>query len=203
MRFKARYVLIPFVSLLTLAALGIATLHFRRLVLLRDYRAALESRLQEGDVICRLGDRAWSLYFRGLSPEDKRFSHLGIVHFSGGEITVINADGSFWAKKDYVTQVPLEEFINSARLIGLYRLNGVDGASLSAEALTMLGRPFDWDFDLREAEKLYCTELLYAALRNIAPEMELVTVRAFGKEVVPLEAVSASPLFTEVLYLAE
>jgi hypothetical protein len=202
-RFKVRYAVISLASLLTLAAAGLGGLHFKHLALVHDYLALLEAAMQEGDILCRLGDRTWSLYFKGLSSKDKRFSHMGIVHRSNNGITVINADGSFWAKKDYVTETPLREFINSARLVGLYRLNGVDGRALSAEALKTLGRPFDWDFDLRSADRLYCTELLYAVLQNAAPEIRLNTVRAFGKDIVPLDAISASPQFTQILYLGE
>jgi hypothetical protein len=118
---------------------------------------------------------------------------MGIVHLTGEGVTVINAEGRFWAKGDYVTEVPLSEFIAPARVVGLYRLNGVDGNAVSAEALKTLGWPFDWGFDLREADRLYCTELLYAALQTAAPEIKLATVRKFGKDIVPLEAVSALP----------
>jgi hypothetical protein len=201
MRFKLRYVLVPLACLIGAALALVWGLRFRRLKLLDEYRAALESCAEEGDIICRLGDRTWSLYFKGLSTEDTRFSHMGIIHRSGAGVTVVSAEGAFWSKTDYVVEEPLREFIASARMIGLYRLNGVDGAKIAGEALKMTGRPFDWEFDLRSPDKIYCTELLYAALQTAAPEIELATVRKFGKRIIPLEAISASPLFTEVLVL--
>ncbi|MDR2149898.1 MAG: hypothetical protein LBO67_03605 [Spirochaetaceae bacterium] len=114
---------------------------------------------------------------------------------------VINAEGLAWKGKDYVNKTPLEEFIKSARMLGLYRLEGMDGTKISTEALKMAGRPFDWDFNLENHNKIYCTELLYAVLEVIAPEIKLMTVHKMGKDIVPLEAVSASSQFKEILFL--
>jgi uncharacterized protein YycO len=179
----------------------IAALHFKRITALQDNLNTLAVNAQEGDIICRLGDRTWSLYFKGFSQKDKRFSHLGIIHRHDDGITVINAEGLAWEGKNYVSESTLHEFINPARIIGLYRLDGVEGKMISEEALKMIGRPFDWDFNLNDSDKLYCTELLYAALKEAAPEIKLMTVHKLGKDIIPLEAVSASPQFREVLFL--
>ncbi|MDR1909935.1 MAG: hypothetical protein LBQ35_08505 [Spirochaetaceae bacterium] len=201
MKFKVRYVVIPFVCVLAAPVVLIAALHFKRITLVQDYINTLQSCAREGDILCRLGDRTWSLYFKGLSKEDKRFSHLGVVHISDNGITVINAEGLAWKGKDFVNAVPLGEFVRPARMLGLYRLNGVDGEKIAEEAQAMIGKPFDWDFNLNNADKVYCTELLYVVLKKLAPEIALPTVAIFGRDIVPLEAVSASPLFTEVLFL--
>ena len=51
--------------------------------------------------------------------------------------------------------------------------------------------------------KLYCTELLYVILKRIAPEIILKTVyvKALGKEIIPLDAVSKSDEFEEILVI--
>jgi hypothetical protein len=201
MKFKARYVILPFIGILSVSAVLIGTLHIKRIILVQDYLDALGSHIQEGDILCRLGDRTWSLYFKGLSKEDKRFSHLGVVHKGGGGITVINAEGLAWKGKDSVNEVPLNDFIRQARMLGLYRLDGVDGGKIVREAMTLIGRSFDWDFNLNDADKVYCTELLYVVLKKIAPEISLTTIHKFGRDIIPLEAVSASPQFTEILFL--
>jgi hypothetical protein len=178
---------------------GLGALRFKRLILVQEYLAALRAAIQEGDIICRQGDRIWSLYFKNLSPGDKRFSHLGIAQVTGDKITVINAEGRWRNGNDRVNQVPLEDFIASARILGLYRLEGVEGRKITEAALLLLGRPFDWSFNLEDSGKLYCTELLYVVLQNIAPELPLKTIRKFGRDLIPLEAVSDSPQFTEIL----
>lgn len=201
MKFKLRYVLIPFFSLILTALIVLFFLHIKRTITVYDYEKKLEACVQEGDIICRLGDRIWSLYFKDLSPRDKRFSHLGIIHIVDNEIMVINAEGISFDGQDKVCAEALPRFIKPASMLGVYRLQGVDGNKISKEALKMLGRPFDWAFDHSNSEKIYCTELLYVALQEAAPEIELQTAKIFGKDIIPLEAISSSPDFTEVLFL--
>ncbi|MDR0864677.1 MAG: hypothetical protein LBO74_07065 [Candidatus Symbiothrix sp.] len=165
--------------------------------------AELEPYLEDGDIICRLGDRLWSLYFRDLSPDDKRYSHLGIVRMGERNITVINAEGTRWEGKDYVNETLLQDFISVAKKVGVYRLKGIDGAEVIEKTLEFVGTPFDWNFDLEDNGKLYCTELLYAVLKNMDKGIQLETVfqKEVGKEIIPLEAISNSSDFIEVVCL--
>ena len=160
-------------------------------------------RVRDGDIICRLGDRLWSLYFKDVSPTDKRFSHLGIARVTGGAVTVINAEGRAMEGRDFVNETGLEEFLGAARAAGIYRPRGLDGKALSTAAAGFIGVPFDWSFDLQDDTRLYCTELLYAALKKAAPEIRLQTVfrKELNRELIPLEAVSNSPYFEEVAYI--
>ncbi|MDR1074316.1 MAG: hypothetical protein LBL45_11720 [Treponema sp.] len=200
MKFKIKRAALFLAGIAAVGALIITALHFKRIILLQDYLDTLTVNAQDGDIICRLGDRTWSLYFKGLSKRDKRFSHLGIIHRKDEAVMVINAEGRAWAGKDSVNEVALREFITPARMIGLYRLDNADGAMIVEEALKMIGKPFDWDFDLHNADKLYCTELLYVVLKKTVPEIELETAHTFRRDIVPLEAVSNSTQFREVLF---
>ena len=67
-----------------------------------------------------------------------------------------------------------------------------------------VGYPFDWDFDIKSENKIYCTELLYIILKKIAPEIELKKIfqKELNKEIIPLEACSNSEYFVEVLYVS-
>jgi hypothetical protein len=201
MKYKLKYIIIPIISLILVAGIVLAGLHFKRLILVQSYVDKLEECIEDGDIICRLGDRIWSLYFKGLSSTDKRFSHLGIIHRNEKGIFVVNAEGLTHDEEDFVKEVSLYDFIASARIVGIYRMNDIEGRHIVQEASKMLGRPFDWNFNLHNSDKLYCTELLYVVLQNIAPEIELATVHKFGKDIVPLEAVSDSSLFKEIIFL--
>jgi hypothetical protein len=201
MKYKLKYIIIPISCLILTADIVFVSLHLKRLMLVQSYLDKLEECIEDGDIICRLGDRIWSLYFKGLSSTDKRFSHLGIIHRSENGIFVVNAEGLTHDEEDFVKEVPLHEFIISARIVGIYRMNDIEGQHISQEALKMLGRPFDWKFDLHNSDKLYCTELLYAILQNISPETALKTIHKFGRDIVPLEAVSDSSLFKEIIFL--
>jgi hypothetical protein len=160
------------------------------------------SSLDDGDIICRLGDRVWSEFFKELSPKDKRFSHLGIVRIRDNNITVINAEGLAVEGKDYVNEVPLKDFISIAQRIGIYRLRTVEGHKISDTALEYKGLPFDWKFDMEEDNSLYCSELLYVILKKLDSNIVLrkVWVKGLGKNIVPLDVCSQTEYFTEVGY---
>ena len=158
--------------------------------------------IEDGDIICRLGDRVWSQYFRDVSITDRRFSHMGILRVVNERITVIHAEGDTGNGIDFVNEIPLEEFIEFARAIGIYRTKNVDGTQISNLAVEYLGVPFDWRFDMSDNSKLYCTELLYVILKRLAPEIELKTIYIglLGRRIIPLEAISNSEYFYEVYF---
>ena len=158
--------------------------------------------VEDGDIICRLGNRLWSEIFSGISVTDKRFSHMGIIRIHNDIVTVIHAEGNTGHGNDSVSEVPLDDFLLIARKVGVYRINNIDADKISRIALEYVGIPFDWEFDMHNDSKIYCTELLYIILKRIAPAMELNTVfiEKLGKEIIPLEAISNSEHFTEVYY---
>ena len=160
------------------------------------------SYLNDGDIICRLGDRIWSIYFKELSPNDKRFSHLGIVRIRNNTVSVINAEGLTKEKKDFVNEVSLKEFLICAQKTGIYRLKNIEGKIVSDTALEYIGLPFDWQFDMEDESKLYCSELLYVILKKIEPSIILnkVFIKEMGKNIIPLDICSQSEYFTEIGY---
>jgi hypothetical protein len=160
--------------------------------------------LRNGDVICRRGNRIWSSWFSEMSPEDKRFSHLGIIRVNSGGVSVINAEGLAIQGKDMVNEVSLEEFLDIALAVGVYRAKGIEGNRIAETAMFFIGRPFDWQFNMDEEDALYCTELLYAIIRRLAPEVQLKTIfqKELAKTIIPLDACTRSKDFTEVFYIA-
>jgi hypothetical protein len=168
----------------------------------RIYAKNISAYLKDGDIICRLGDRLWSHYFKDISSLDKRFSHLGIIRINDNKITVIHAEGRAIEGKDFVNEVDLDEFLKIAKAIGIYRINDYDGKIISSTAMGYIGYPFDWKFDLEDENKIYCTELLYVIVKKIAPEIELQRTfqKELKKEIIPLEACSNSDYFTEILF---
>jgi hypothetical protein len=163
----------------------------------------LFSIVREGDIICRLGDRFWSQAFKELSVADKRFSHMGIIHITNGTISVINAEGNTGHGRDFVNELPLEDFIKIARAIGVYRIKNIEGIQLSNLAFEYLNIPFDWQFDMNDESRLYCTELLYVILKRLEPAIELNTIfiKEMGKDIIPLEAISNSEYFSEIYFI--
>jgi hypothetical protein len=158
--------------------------------------------VREGDIICRLGDRLWSRYFRDISLTDKRFSHVGIAHIHNGAVTVINAEGSTAHGRDFVNESTLNDFLSVAVTAGIYRIKSTEGDTIAALAMEYLGTPFDWQFDMDDESKLYCTELLYVVLRRLLPDLQFKTVyiKGLGRDVIPPESISQSEYFSEVYF---
>jgi hypothetical protein len=158
--------------------------------------------LKDGDIILRQGDGPWSPAFRDMSLTDKRFSHLGIVRIHDGNISIINSVGYLTNNKKGVEEKTLEEFLSVARISGVFRANFTEGSKISDKAVEYVNYPFDWDFDLEDDSQIYCTELLYAILKYYALENYLTTiyVEKIKKEIVPLDSISNSAAFDEIIY---
>jgi hypothetical protein len=158
--------------------------------------------LKDGDIICRLGGKIWSPIFAEISPNDKRFSHIGIVRIRDDFVSVSHVEGVSSDKRGYTKNVPLKEFLQAARTVGIYRLINIDGYLISDAALNYLGLPFDWDFDMDDNTKLYCTELLYVVLKELDPSIILNTIwlEALGRYILPIDIVSQSKYFLEIGY---
>ena len=158
--------------------------------------------VNDGDIICRLGDRFWSELFKDTSITDKRYSHLGIIRIINGRIIVVHAEGTTDSGKDFVKEQAFDDFIKIARAIGIYRAVNIDGIQISNTSIEYLGKPFDWKFDMADESEIYCTELLYLILKRLMPEIELKTIyiKELGKRIVPLEAISNSEYFSEIYF---
>jgi hypothetical protein len=165
--------------------------------------ADIAPHLKDGDIICRMGDRIWSRLIGEMSPNERRFSHIGIVRIENDSIRIIHAEALTSEQNERVNEVSLANFLVQARTVGVYRANFIDGATLSDKATEYLGRPFDWSFDLEDESKIYCTELVYLVIKHTAPEFvpKVGFIDWHGKRVLLPNFVVESPHFDEVLYI--
>ncbi|MDR1900946.1 MAG: hypothetical protein LBQ88_01505 [Treponema sp.] len=163
--------------------------------------------LENGDIICRMGNRIWSLYFCGVSPRDKRFSHLGIVKKDDTGIWVIHAEAGSDDGLNKVKETGLQEFLDIAKSAGIFRIKDTVGNTSSAdriavEASLLQGRPFDWNFDLNDESAIYCTELLSIVLSRVVPDIKLDTVNidSLNRTIIPLDSCYNPDYFIEIAY---
>ena len=158
------------------------------------------SKLADGDIIFRLGNRIWSSFLKDFSVEDRRYSHLGIVKVRDGIYTVIHSEGFAGDGQNFVKEVPLADFLEIALRIGIYRVDDIEGSKISDTALQYLDTPFDWDFDMTSHDRIYRTELLYLVLSQVAPEITLKTtfIKEIKKDILPLDMCFGSEYFTEI-----
>ena len=159
--------------------------------------------LENGDIICRRGNRYWSDIIADFSVNDKRFSHVGIIRIVDGVVAVIHSEGSSNHKYSHVKEQTLEIFLENATSVGIYRSDYAKGDQVTDIAVRYIGVPFDWDFDLYDHTKIYCTELIYIILNQIESSIKLKIIHddKHGKDFIPIEAFSDSNYFYEVLFL--
>jgi hypothetical protein len=159
--------------------------------------------LKDGDIILRLGDGPLSNGFRNMSLTDKRFSHLGIVRIKDGNISIINSLGYITKKKRGVEVNTVEGLLFGAKAVGVFRANFIEGSKISDKAVEYVNYPFDWDFDISDDSKIYCTELLYAVLKSYGLENYLKTyyLEKLFRDIVPVDSISNSTAFDEILYI--
>jgi len=159
--------------------------------------------IQDGDIILRMTAGHWSKSFREYSPIDKRFSHCGIIRIRDDKITIINAMGSASNANLGVEEVALDRFVKVASAVGIYRVRGADGSTISDTAIQYLDRPFDFTFDLEDDTTVYCTELVYLALKPVKPEHFLSTIYSndVKKDIIPIDSISNNPAIDELVYI--
>ena len=165
------------------------------------YLQKIHEIVQDGDIITRLGDRLWSDIIRDKSVEDKRFSHVGVVRVRNEQISVVHAEGTTVRGNDFVKEEPLEDFLQWSRAIGIYRVGNICGIEISNLSIEYIGIPFDWRFDLTDETTMYCTELIKVIFGRLNPEIVLSTVfvKELGREIIPLESISNSEFFEEII----
>lgn len=155
----------------------------------------IRNTVRSGDIILRSGVGLWSKLFCERNPNDKRFSHVGLVWITeNGEYMVIHSEGNDTTGKGEVSVISLQDFVGKTQLIGISRLRTGDPAQLVANAKKFMGRPFDWKFDIEDHSEIYCTELLVLALRETIPGIVLPR----HKNIVMPEALLIPEYFTEI-----
>jgi len=202
---KKRYVfLIIAAALLVLIAIAVIIIVSPR----KPENVALDSslvipHLKDGYIILRQGEATYSAVFSDVSLTDKRFSHLGIIRIRDEEIVIINSVGNLFKKSEGVKTSTLESFLKEAMSVGIFKFKYADASQISDKSLDYLDRPFDWGFDASNDKRIYCSELMHVILKDIAPEHVLTAVylESIGKDVIPLDSISASDMFEELFFL--
>jgi hypothetical protein len=122
--------------------------------------------LQELDVVARRGNGVWSALFADASPNDKRFSHVGLLIATAEGWQVLHAEADDATGEGAVGFTGWANFRRESTLIAVYRPQLADPATaarVKRAALSMRGLPFDLDFDLDSTDRVYCTELIARA----------------------------------------
>jgi hypothetical protein len=155
--------------------------------------------LQEGDIVLRTGNDITSTMFCKMNLKDKTYSHCGVVmiengypfvyHSIGGEDnpneTLRRDSASFWFS-------PLH---NTGFGILRFGFTTLQTDSLKSIVLSYYAskKKFDLDFDLKDDNKLYCTEMVYKSLNYAIDSNFIPTTKWIGKEYVATDNFTHHP----------
>ena len=134
-------------------------------------------KLQIGDLVLRKGTVLDSSIITHLSKSN--YSHIGIISGLSPQIMVTHATtDDELTHKDAVVTTPLKLFLAKAfsKKTAIIRLNFIDDekAKLIVDKVKQkLGYPYYITGDKYSPKKLYCTSLLYDAIKEVYPKFSL------------------------------
>jgi Permuted papain-like amidase enzyme, YaeF/YiiX, C92 family len=145
--------------------------------------------IEPGDVVFIAVDSAlWSRLAARWSSPARRFGHVGIAaRGDDGVVSIVHAGGSPVADAAPVLVESYERFAAHADRVGVYRLRAPEPARVAVGAaalqLQRAGARFDAKFSLHSTRELYCTELVWRAIKagarlDPAPHPSVIANRA-------------------------
>lgn len=160
--------------------------------------------LQEGDLVFRRGYGVDSTVAMNFSEGEKRYSHAGLLVKRGGVFFVVHSEDDAEHGHYGIYPEPLREFLKDSPVWGVYRfkLSRKTRQKIAEAALHMTKRDikFDYDFDLHDDDKMYCTEFIYKTVNRTVGK----TIIRPGKRFMSRDFVTISDLYeNDLVYLVQ
>lgn len=147
-----------------------------------------------GDIVLLGNDSAWGFVARRFADSDDRWSHAGMVLREGQRVSVVHMDGSPMGGQ--IRREALSAFTAHARHVRVIRpgLDAVERARVSGWLRGQVARDtaFDTGFRLDDGPAMYCSELVWRALDQVAmtPGVDSLP-RIAGRVYVPVDRLLA------------
>ncbi len=142
---------------------------------------SLKKLCQTGDLVVRLGDDFVSDRIRYLSAIDHSYSHAGIVVMHNNTKMICNIyPDDVVPGADTVRYDPIDSFLNRKTNLtcALYRydLSESEKVNLEKELNNYYNNKihFDKKYDLASDDEMYCSEMIYKALKKISADRILI-----------------------------
>ena len=158
----------------------------RAVLLARQKIAAAGHLLHDGDLVLRTGNDFISQTLRQFSPQDKTYSHCGIVLIENGEPYVYHAIGGEDNPDEYLRRERFASFCDPAYNtgFGIYRycLSPAAHERLDSVVLKWYSEKiqFDLKFDLQTDNRMYCSEFACKALDKASGTPGFIPVSHIG-----------------------
>lgn len=143
--------------------------------------------LQHGDLVVRRGDDMTSYMLSMLNTEDHTYSHCGIAVIENGKRYVYHSIGGEDNPNAKVRKDPAEYWFSPANNLSfaIYRYDISDSSLrnmiVNIKEYYKARKLFDIDMDLATDDKLYCSEMIYKAMRPVLGDSLFIkTVTRFG-----------------------
>lgn len=147
-----------------------------------------------GDVILIGGNVFWLRTSSALAGQSRGFGHVGIVTALSPSILVLEASGSPLSDGE-VAETTLSHFLRDAEWYAVLRSEFGGELAINAQEAASIAHGFDDDFDLNNADRLYCTELLDEAMKKLETPSSLERRVYFGREVILPSDIIHHPMF--------
>jgi hypothetical protein len=135
--------------------------------------------LQDGDLVTRSDDDFESLALQNFSQTDRSFSHSGIAFKEGEDVVVYHSMTGKENPAGTCRRDPFDSFVNPLEktALGIFRYDLKETEKERFHQL-MMGYhqakiPFDISFNMEKDDSLYCSELVYQALKK-ATQLRIV-----------------------------
>lgn len=128
--------------------------------------------LEDGDIVLKRGTGQVSILMIKYLDEKVPLSHCGIIVKEDTSYSVIHSIAKEYTGIDGVQKTTLSYFLSDAKLKDSYIVRHRSPISkrkiLKTKALGFLNNqiPFDYDFDIRDTSKFYCSEFIDHALKS-------------------------------------
>lgn len=127
--------------------------------------------LQDGDLVMRSDNDFESLTLQNFSDSDRTYSHSGIAFKEDGRFMVYHSMTGSENPSGLCRKDPFDSFVSPARKTGFgifrYQLSAAEKEKFHAVLQDNIAKkiPFDATFNLKTDDSLYCSEMIYKALK--------------------------------------
>lgn len=140
-----------------------------------QFNHELVNLLQTGDLVLIAGDSYKSEFVKVTDTYSNNYSHIGFIVKENDCITNIV---HMSIDSGYIEWENLEDYVNKSKLLNIdfYRLNNKissDEICKILEELNLKKIEFDYSFNHKEADKLYCSELIMTVLDMLGYKLQL------------------------------
>lgn len=132
--------------------------------------------LQDGDLVMRSDNDFESLTLQNFSDSDRTYSHSGIAFNEDGKFVVYHSMTGSENPSGLCRKDPFDSFVSPIRKTGFgifrYQLSDTEKEKFHSVMKDNVAKkiPFDVTFSMRTDDSLYCSEMIYKALKACTNE---------------------------------